>query len=354
VIAAVPTMDWEHAIRLGLGRFAEGNGLIVVFLFVTVVVGATVTYAQAAGAPRNMKEFGHHILPPGTIGHPSTKTDCLFWLSKRLVMPSLVMLLGVTTYAAGHFFYSLLAWIFGPAAHPDGQSAFWVMCIFTANMMIVYDFCNYALHRLQHRVPVLWELHKTHHSAMRMVGITKDRVHPIDEILSRCWTGLISGPIYAVWLYFVLDPVELTILGINAYALINTVIMMDFVRHTHLKLSYGKVLNFVFLCPHYHQLHHSVDPRHYDQNFGQVLAIWDRMFGTLAVPGKGEDFTFGLADHEAEEYQSLVRIYAVPMIKASQVARRQMAGVKHRVFSRARSPGDAPGRAAPEGSRSGV
>jgi sterol desaturase/sphingolipid hydroxylase (fatty acid hydroxylase superfamily) len=119
----------------------------------------------------------------------------------------------------------------------------------------------------------------------------------------------------------VLDPVEVLIFGMDAYALINTVVMMDFVRHTHMKLSYGPWLNSVLLCPHFHQLHHSIDPRHYDRNFGQVLSVWDRLFGTLLRPRENEDFTFGLVHSEHDEYQSLGRLYWVPVRKAASLFR---------------------------------
>lgn len=320
------SVDWDRIREAVIGRFAEGHGLILIFLVSTILIGVGVTYAQTR--PRSVRGLWRHILPPGTVRHPSTKTDYLFWLSKRLTMPPLVLILGVSTAAAGHVAYSLLTRVFGPAQHPAQHAGFWVMCAFTACMLIVYDFGNYTFHRLQHRFPVLWELHKTHHSAQRMVGVTKDRVHPVEEILSRWWTGMISGPVYGIWLYFLVDPVELTVLGINAYALFNTVIMMDFVRHTHLKLSYGKWLNAIFLCPHYHQLHHSIEPRHYDRNFGQVLAIWDWMFGTLSVPKKDENFVFGLVGHEDEDYQSLWRIYTLPVVRAFRVARASLTGIE--------------------------
>ena len=69
------------------------------------------------------------------------------------------------------------------------------------------------------------------------------------------------------------------------------------------------------LCPHYHQLHHSTDPKHYDRNFGLMLAVWDRMFGTLARPGRGESFTFGLPGREAAPYQSMHGLYVLPMLR---------------------------------------
>ncbi|HEX2941282.1 MAG TPA: sterol desaturase family protein, partial [Rhodopila sp.] len=203
------SVDWNRIGGAIIGRFAEGHGLILVFLFSTIVFGIVVTFAQTR--PRSFRDLWRHILPPGTVGHPSTRTDYLFWLSKRITMPPLILVLGVSTATAGHVAYSLLTRVFGPAQHPTDHAGFWVMAAFTACMLIVYDFGNYTFHRLQHRLPVLWELHKTHHSAQRMVGVTKDRVHPVEEILSRWWTGMISGPVYGIWLYYLVDPVELTV-----------------------------------------------------------------------------------------------------------------------------------------------
>jgi sterol desaturase/sphingolipid hydroxylase (fatty acid hydroxylase superfamily) len=168
---------------------------------------------------------------------------------------------------------------------------------------------------MQHQIPILWELHKVHHSAQVMIGVTKDRVHPIDEIMNRWWDGVIPGLCYGIWLFFALDPVELTVFGINVYLLRNTILMMDFVRHTHLKLDYGRHISLVLLSPHYHQLHHSVAEKHWDKNFGLGLSIWDRMFGTLVVPEPDEDFVFGLTQNEHDEYQSLYRLHVVPLKK---------------------------------------
>jgi hypothetical protein len=92
-------------------------------------------------------------------------------------------------------------------------------------------------------------------------------------------------------------------------------LMMDVVRHTHLQMSYGPWLNRIFLCPYWHQLRHSIEPRHYNRNYGLLLSVWDEMFGTLAIPERGENFTFGLSDNEHDEYQSLARLRVVPLVK---------------------------------------
>ena len=52
-------------------------------------------------------------------------------------------------------------------------------------------------------------------------------------------------------------------------------------RHSHIWLSWGDRIEGWLISPAQHQLHHSVEPRHFDRNLGSALAIWDRWFGTL-------------------------------------------------------------------------
>jgi sterol desaturase/sphingolipid hydroxylase (fatty acid hydroxylase superfamily) len=294
-------------------QFGGIDWLALALVWSSVVVAAVVTYIQSRPTAVGIRGFMRHALPDGILSHPSARADFLFWLSRRIFMPLLVIPLGLSTAAAGYVAYTLLAAVLGPADHPAPASTA-VLCAFTVSMVIAYDLSYYIYHLLCHRVPVLWELHKVHHSAQVMVGVTKDRVHPLDEILNRWWNGLIPGLTYGVWLFFALDPVEITVFGVSAY-FIRSLLMMDVVRHTHLKLSYGKWLNGILLCPHYHQLHHSIDPAHYDSNFGLLFSVWDRMFGTLQAPAPGQDFVFGLANQEHDEYQSLLRLHLVPIRK---------------------------------------
>jgi sterol desaturase/sphingolipid hydroxylase (fatty acid hydroxylase superfamily) len=170
-----------------------------------------------------------------------------------------------------------------------------------------------------------------------MVGVTKDRVHPLDEILNRWWNGLIPGLTYGVWLFFAVDPVELTVFGLSAY-FIRSLLMMDVVRHTHLKLSYGKWLNCILLCPHYHQLHHSIDPAHYNRNYGLLLSVWDRLFGTLSVPQPDESFVFGLANQEHDAYQSLLRLHLVPLRRIGEMVWRPWSALARGREARTEAP----------------
>jgi sterol desaturase/sphingolipid hydroxylase (fatty acid hydroxylase superfamily) len=307
--------DIHRYVELAWQHLSGENGITILLLWATVLFAAVVTYVRANPGHRAFRGFIRHFLPPQIFHHPSARADFLFWLSRRIFMPLLVLPLVISTYAAGHFAYWVLRSILGAPSHPVGPAGPGMLVAFTITMLLAYDLSYYLYHFMQHKIPILWELHKVHHSAQVMIGVTKDRVHPIDEIMNHWWDGLIPGLCYGIWLFFALDPVELTVFGVNVYALRNIILMMDFVRHTHLKLSYGRHLSAILLSPHYHQLHHSIAEKHWDKNFGLGLSIWDRMFGTLVVPEPDEDFVFGLTDNEHDEYQSLYRLHIVPLKK---------------------------------------
>ncbi len=311
----------HHLLHAVSTKLSGQDGVMLLLLWATVFLAAGVTYAKYGSKPRSVRGFWRFFLPAPVLSHASARADFVFWLSRRITLPLLVLPLSASTLAAGYAVHGLLQAILGRPAHPPGQAGPLMLCAFTLTMLLAYDISYYIYHYMQHKVPLLWELHKVHHSAQVMVGVTKDRVHPLDDLMNHWWDGLIPGACYGIWLFFALDPVELTIFGLNVYLLRNVIFMMDFVRHTHFKLSYGKWLNGIFLCPHWHQLHHSSNPKHFDKNFGLMLSVWDWAFGTLVVPESGEDFVFGLAQHEHEEYQSVLRLYILPLKKGWRLVR---------------------------------
>jgi sterol desaturase/sphingolipid hydroxylase (fatty acid hydroxylase superfamily) len=291
------------------------SGLVATgLLFLTALVSAVVAYFRTS-QHRSFGEFFEFALPKEVALHPSAKADLLFWITKKALMPFLLIPAGITfVVAVGYVTKLAITSALGIEAPViDGPAGPVTVVLFTITMLLAYDISYYLYHTAQHRFPILWELHKVHHSAEVMVGITKDRVHPLDELLNRIWDGVIPGICFGIWAVLQLNLVELTVFGINVYVMRN-ILMMDFVRHTHFKISFGP-LNNVVLCPHWHQLHHSVDPRHYDKNFGLLFSFWDRLFGTLCVPERDEDFKFGLMDRDVRDYQSLSGLYLLPLKK---------------------------------------
>lgn len=290
------------------------NGVTLLILFMTAFVSALIAYWRTVD-DKSLGDFFSFALPKEVIMHPSARADLLFYITKRLMMPLLLIPAGIVFVAAvGFGTNQLVGWLF-QVQEPliQGPTPWWVLVLFTGSMLLAYDISYYLYHVAQHRFPFLWELHKVHHSAEVLVGITKDRVHPLDELMNRMWDGVIPGICFGLWSVFALDPVEVTVFGINVYVMRN-LLMMDFVRHTHYKISFGPLDN-VILSPHWHQLHHSADPRHYDKNFGLLLSIWDRMFGTAFVPDPNEEMKFGLLDRDKDDYQSLFGLYLLPLKK---------------------------------------
>ncbi|WP_245259366.1 sterol desaturase family protein [Methylobacterium sp. 77] len=286
--------------------------IAAVLLLLTAFCCALIAYWRTV-EQKSVREFFEFVLPHEVATHPSARADLLFWITRRAIMPFLLIPAGITfVVAVGYATHVVVGRALGiHAPLLDGPPGPITVCLFTLTMLLAYDISYYVYHKAQHAFPLLWELHKVHHSAEVMVGITKDRVHPLDELMNRIWDGVIPGLCFGLWTLVALDPVEVTIFGINVYIMRN-ILMMDFVRHTHFKISFGR-LNTIILCPHWHQLHHSTNPKHYDKNFGLMFSFWDRLFGTLCVPEPNEDFTFGLMDRNVRDYQSLFGLYVLPL-----------------------------------------
>ncbi|MEN0072817.1 MAG: GNAT family N-acetyltransferase [Paracraurococcus sp.] len=295
------------------------NALAFAAVLATSLIASVAMYLWSHPGPRDFRNWLRFAFPREILTHPSARADLFFWVTRKLVMrvmfiPASASVIFVVGYATA----SLLGHVLGGDYHDAAPAGPWTIVFFTITGLLAYDLSYYLYHLAQHKIPILWELHKVHHSAEVMVGITKDRIHPVDELMNRVWDGLFVGVVYGVWYYFAVDLVEATILGVSVYVIRN-ILMMDFIRHTHLRVSFGP-LNGVILCPHWHQLHHSVNPKHYDRNFGLLLSVWDRMFGTACVPEPNERFEFGIGPREGREYQSLYGLYILPLRRVVETA----------------------------------
>lgn len=294
-------------------RLTGPNVAALLLLLATAVGCALVTYFRTTERA-SLRDFILFAFPSEVLAHPSAKADFLFWMTKKIVTPLLFLPAGITfVVAVGWGTRVVLTKALGieqAATEPAGPL---LIVVFTATMLLAYDLSYYIYHVAQHRIPILWELHKVHHSAEVMVGLTKDRVHPLDELMNRAWDGIIPGICFGIWSLVALDLVEVTVFGINVYVMRN-ILMMDFVRHTHLPISFGPV-DHIVISPHYHQLHHSVAQKDWDKNFGLMFSFWDRLFGTLAAPKRGEVFRYGLVEPDRHQYQSLYGLWVLPLRK---------------------------------------
>lgn len=131
--------------------------------------------------------------------------------------------------------------------------------------VVISDFLGYWLHRATHAVPALWAFHKVHHSQEAMTVLTNYRRHPVDELFLRFVSFLVflvTGNAVMTW--------ALLDVGVNSVLLL---------QHSGLTWTYGLVERVV-VSPRMHGLHHSVDPVHFNRNFGMLFSIWDQIFRT--------------------------------------------------------------------------
>lgn len=168
--------------------------------------------------------------------------------------------------------------------------------------VVVLDLVVYAQHVAMHKVPWLWPLHRVHHADVDVDVTTGVRFHPLEYLLSLGLKGLatvaIGAPVGAVILFEVL---------LNATSMFN---------HANLALPtrVDRALRLLVVTPDMHRVHHSVDRREADHNYGFNVPWWDRLFGTYrAQPAQPhETMTLGVSHFRSADDQRLDRLLAQP------------------------------------------
>lgn len=169
---------------------------------------------------------------------------------------------------------------------------------------LLLDLSRYAAHLALHRVPLLWRLHRMHHTDGAFDITTGFRFHPLEIVAGVGFNSaviLLSGaPVAAVLLYELAFP------------------LTSFWAHANARLSpwIDRHLRRVLVTPDMHRIHHSVLPAEQDSNFGGMFTAWDRLFGTyVPAPREGHSgMRIGLEGGANENGQHLVRMLADPFI----------------------------------------
>jgi len=180
---------------------------------------------------------------------------------------------------------------------------------------VVYDFTYYWMHRTQHAIPWWWALHSMHHSTRQMSCWTNDRGSLVD--------GFIQSMILAtVGLVIGVDPDEFAWLMLLGELVQN-------LSHTNVRLGFGRVFDRIFVAPKFHRLHHMlVDPERptlHHCNYGQVLSVWDVLFGTALYGEPPRPTGVGDPVVDADNDYGLIGLHWVAL-KRFWVAVRQPAG----------------------------
>ncbi len=130
------------------------------------------------------------------------------------------------------------------------------------------SFSSYWLHRLQHS-HWLWPLHKTHHAAREFTVLNYLRGHPIE----LAWQTLVQMMLFSA--------IGFSVEAITWYLLINA--GQQFLTHSN-ATQLMPLERFGLVTAAGHRIHHGIEPRYHNRNFGELLNIWDRLFGTYLPP----------------------------------------------------------------------
>ncbi len=233
-------------------------------------------------APRRKLSVGRLRRWPNNIG--VLAVDALL---VRLLIPTAAV--GAALYAAGHGL-GLFNWL---------QLRLSVGAILG---FLILDFVIWAQHWAFHHVPVLWRLHRMHHADLDIDVTTGVRFHPIEILLSLAIK-------IAVIVAFGIPPV-----GVFAFEVaLNATSMFN---HSNARMPpwLDRVLRLVVVTPDMHRVHHSIERRETDSNFGFNLPWWDWLFGTYRrEPQAGHDgMTIGIPQFRDPKELRLDRMLTQP------------------------------------------
>jgi sterol desaturase/sphingolipid hydroxylase (fatty acid hydroxylase superfamily) len=133
--------------------------------------------------------------------------------------------------------------------------------------LLLFDLTLYFWHWISHKFAWLWQFHRVHHSDPTMNVSTAFRVHMLDHLTMMGFK-----------LAYVIG------FGVSKETLVwNEAITTLFLMFHHSNLTFkGEgILGHLVIVPYLHRLHHSTQRREHDSNYGAVLSVWDRLFGTL-------------------------------------------------------------------------
>lgn len=151
-------------------------------------------------------------------------------------------------------------------------------------LFLATEFAYYWFHRASHRVRWLWATHAVHHSATHF---------NLSAAIRLGWTGQLTG----AFVFFL----PLALIGfppVAIGAMLSAGLLCQFFLHTALPIRLG-LLEWILNTPAHHRVHHSCNEECLDKNYGSVLIVFDRMFGTFAAPPAHEPLRYGLKGREA-------------------------------------------------------
>lgn len=196
---------------------------------------AALVYVSRSRRP-TLRGLSRYCLPWRNFVHPSAIADYKVWLINAPIFLALAPAFGIVTAGSYGALVGALRIVTG------SEGLHWLLNPFgiwlaTIIDLIALDAALFVAHYAQHRVPLLWEFHKVHHSARVLTPFTVFRMHPVDVLLNMS-VGAAFGGIASAGLVFVFgtDP-EKTIFGVNAIEFAFYIVGYH-LRHSHVWIMF--------------------------------------------------------------------------------------------------------------------
>ncbi len=226
-----------------------------------------------------------HPATKKTLGH-SYKTNFLLFACNTIVM-SLLSMSTLSLLAQQHSQQGLLRYLSNP---------FWQAVL----SFLLLDLLLYFWHRLCHTKNMLWMFHRVHHNDPSVNTSTGFRVHPLELLL----TNLLKA------VYIVVMGVDQRMVLANE-TLLTAAVMF---HHSNIPIRAEKWLGRILIVPALHRTHHSTLRCEHDSNYGAVLSIWDRLFGSFKWRQPG---AIGLEGETPLDFFSLILFGFTPIKPAA-------------------------------------
>lgn len=168
-----------------------------------------------------------------------------------------------------------LTWLHRFALFEIGYPWWAFVAIFVAD-----DFCYYWFHRLSHEWRIWWAAHVNHHSSQH---------YNFSTALRQTWTGTLA----LTWIPWL----PLAVIGFPPDLIIfqmGVSLVYQFWIHTEAVDRLPPVLEAIFNTPSHHRVHHATNPRYLDANYGGILIVWDRLFGSFVPEDRAEPCRYGI------------------------------------------------------------
>lgn len=284
--------------------FSAGSSFSLTSLACAFVIGAgflAIRHWKRRGR-FNVRLIAHALFPRRIVRHSSTTADFGYMLFNCFVYGGIFGMAGLSYQFLTNGLLQGLVHVFGPAA-PSTLPVMAQRAGVTVVLFLAYELGYWIDHYLKHRVPVLWELHKVHHTAEALTPLTTFRMHPLDTFIFGHILAVTAAVGNGFAAYAFGDTTYQYALSGTNIILVVFIHVYVHLQHTEIWIAFRGALGRIFLSPAHHQIHHSTNPVHFNKNLGSCLAVWDWLFGTLHIPEKNrEKLVFGIAPMQADAH----------------------------------------------------